>query len=164
MGSVELDRLVRTGQLKDEPPEKRELEALLHSGEARLKDASNGGLALESRFDLAYNTAHSLSLAALRFHGYRSENRYLVFQTLAHTVGLAPEQWRVLDDAHRRRNAVEYEDRGCGRTARRRNHSSGRRSGEARSQARRRHALRTSPAPISRNAACAHAATSSLCT
>jgi hypothetical protein len=109
MGSVELDRLVRTGQLKNEPPEKRELEALLHSGEARLKDASNGSLALESRFDLAYNAAHSLSLAALRFHGYRSENRYLVFQTLAHTVGLAPEQWRVLDDAHRRRNAVEYE-------------------------------------------------------
>src|SRR5438309_9608607 len=104
-----LERLVGTGKLKKESPESKELEALIHSGEARLKDASKDSLALESRFDLAYNAAHSLSLAALRFHGYRSENRYLVFQTLAHTVGLAPEQWRVLDDAHRRRNAIEYE-------------------------------------------------------
>ena len=104
-----LERLVGTGKLKKESPQRKELEALIHSGEARLKDASNESLALESRFDLAYNAAHSLSLAALRFHGYRSENRYLVFQTLAHTVGLAPEQWRVLDDAHRRRNAIEYE-------------------------------------------------------
>ncbi len=109
MGSAELDRLVRTGQLKSEPPAKAELETLMHSGEARLVDASNSNLAIESRFDLAYNAAHALSLAALRFHGYRSERRYLVFQTLTHTVGLAPEQWRVLDSAHRKRNAAEYE-------------------------------------------------------
>jgi hypothetical protein len=109
MGSAELDRLVRTGQLKIEAPAKAELETLLHSGEARLRDASNRSLSIESRFDLAYNAAHALSLAALRFHGYRSESRYLVFQTLVHTVGLPPEQWRVLDDAHRKRNAAEYE-------------------------------------------------------
>lgn len=66
-------------------------------------------MSLESRFDLAYNAAHALALAALRHHGYRSENRYLVFQALPHTVGLRPEQWRVLDTAHRKRNAVEYE-------------------------------------------------------
>src|SRR2546428_12469778 len=104
-----LDRLVATGKLKTEAPAKAELVSLLHSGEVRLKDASKPSLAIESRFDLAYNAAHSFSLAALRFHGYRSENRYLVFQTLAHTVDLSAEQWRVLDDAHRRRNAAEYE-------------------------------------------------------
>jgi hypothetical protein len=109
MGSAELDRLVRIGQLKSEAPAKAELETLLRSGEARLRDASNSNLAIESRFDLAYNAAHALSLAALRFHGFRSESRYLVFQTLAHTVDLAPEQWRVLENAHRKRNAVEYE-------------------------------------------------------
>ena len=69
----------------------------------------NTSLSLESRFDLAYNAAHALALAALRHHGYRSENRYLVFQTLAHTVTLPAEHWRVLDAAHRKRNAVEYE-------------------------------------------------------
>ena len=39
---------------------------------ARLKDAGNAALALESRFDLAYNTAHALCLAALRWHVLRS--------------------------------------------------------------------------------------------
>ena len=32
-----------------------------------------------------------------------------MFQVLAHTVNLPAEQWRVFADAHRRRNAVEYE-------------------------------------------------------
>lgn len=63
----------------------------------------------ESRFDLAYNAAHALSLAALRAAGYRSENRYLVFQCTQHTLNIEPEQWRVLDQAHRKRNLAEYE-------------------------------------------------------
>src|SRR5213595_740458 len=100
-----LDNLVRSGQLKAEAPAQAELDGLIRSGLARLADAENKSLSLDGRFDLAYNAAHALSLAALRWHGYRSDNRYLVFQTLAHTVGLAPEQWRVLDDAHRKRNA-----------------------------------------------------------
>ncbi len=76
---------------------------------ARLKDAALTNLSLDSRFDLAYNAAHAFSLAALRWHGYRSENRYTVFQCLEHTVKLPPEQWRVLDQAHRKRNLAEYE-------------------------------------------------------
>ena len=103
-----LDNLLRSG-LKKEPANDQEIENLMRSGERRLEDARNKSLALESRFDLAYNAAHALALAALRHHGYRAENRYLVFQTLAHTVALPPEQWRVLDAAHRKRNAVEYE-------------------------------------------------------
>ena len=75
----------------------------------RLKDAGNASLSLESRFDLAYNAAHALSLAALRLHGYRSDSRYLVFQCLQHTIDLPSEQWRVLDQAHRKRNLGEYE-------------------------------------------------------
>lgn len=64
---------------------------------------------MESRFDLAYNAAHALSLAALRCHGYRSENRYQVFQCLAHTLKLEPLQWRALSQAHNKRNLAEYE-------------------------------------------------------
>jgi hypothetical protein len=104
-----LDNLVRSGQLKPQPAVEGEIDGLVTSGESRLVDAQNATLSLGSRFDLAYNAAHALSLAALRWHGYRSENRYLVFQTLPHTVGLANEQWRVLDLAHRKRNLVEYE-------------------------------------------------------
>ena len=104
-----LDNLVRIGQLKAEPPAQVEFDGLLRSGRVRLADAVNASLSLESRFDLAYNAAHALSLAALRWHGYRSENRYLVFQCLAHTLGLEAAQWRVLDQAHRKRNLAEYE-------------------------------------------------------
>jgi len=104
-----LDNLVRIGQLKAEPPAQAELDGLIRSGRVRLTDAANVTLNLESRFDLAYNAAHALSLAALRWHGYRSENRFQVFQCLTHTLGLEAAQWRVLDQAHRKRNLAEYE-------------------------------------------------------
>ena len=45
----------------------------------------------------------------LRHHGYRSENRYIVFQSLTHTLGWPAERWRLLDAAHRARNLAEYE-------------------------------------------------------
>jgi hypothetical protein len=105
----QLDNLVRTGQLKAEPGAQAEIDGLIRSGTVRLKDAGNSTNSLESRFDLAYSAAHALSLAALRWHGYRSENRYLVFQSLTHTLKLPAEQWRVLDQAHRKRNQAEYE-------------------------------------------------------
>jgi hypothetical protein len=69
--------------LKAEAPDPHELAGLLRSGLARLKDARNTTLALESRFDPAYNAAHSLSLG--------------------------PEVWRVLDKCHNTRNRGEYE-------------------------------------------------------
>jgi hypothetical protein len=109
MPSSQLDNLVRIGQLKAEPVAQAELDGLMRSGAVRIKDAENKQLSTESRFDLAYNAAHAFSLAALRFHGYRSENRFLVFQSLQHTLKLAPQKWRVLDQAHKKRNLVEYE-------------------------------------------------------
>lgn len=109
MPSSPLDNLARIGKLKAEPPAQVELDGLVRSGRVRLRDAENAALSLESRFDLAYNAAHALSLAALRWHGYRSENRYLVFQCLEHTIGLEKAQWRVLDQAHNKRNLAEYE-------------------------------------------------------
>jgi hypothetical protein len=105
----ELDNLVRVRQLKPEPANQTEFDGLLRSARVRLIDAKNDALSPESRFDLAYNATHASSLAALRWHGYRSENRYLVFQCLTHTLGLPSDQWRVLDQAHRKRNLAEYE-------------------------------------------------------
>lgn len=109
MANPQLDNLVRAGQLKSEPPSQEEIDGLYRSGLRRLDDAANKDLNLESRFDLGYNAAHSFALAALRIHGYRSNLRYLVFQCLQHTIGLPREQWRVLDNAHRKRNLAEYE-------------------------------------------------------
>ena len=96
--------------LHAEPPAADEFAGLLRSGLARLHDAGNLALALESRFDLAYNAAHALCLAALRCHGYRPANkRFIVFQALPDTLGLGPEVWRVLAKGHDQRNLGEYE-------------------------------------------------------
>jgi hypothetical protein len=95
MTSPELENLVGRGQLKREPPAASEIRGLLRSGEARLADARNRDLSLESRFDLAYNAAHALALAGLRLRGYRSENRFLVFQVLTHALIKATEAVRV---------------------------------------------------------------------
>jgi hypothetical protein len=104
------DNLAGPGKaLRAEPPDAKEFAGLLRSGETRLKDAGVKSLSLESRFDLAYNAAHALCLAALRWHGYRSSNRYIVFQLLPHTLGLGPEVWRVLSKCHDVRNLGEYE-------------------------------------------------------
>lgn len=105
-----LDNLCGAGKpLKAEAPDANEIEGLLRTGKARLLDARNRDLALESRFDLAYNAAHALCLSALRRKGYRSSNRYIVFQVLPHTLSLGPEVWRVLDKCHNTRNLGEYE-------------------------------------------------------
>ena len=109
MNRQPLDNLARMGKLTAEAPAEHELHALLRSGIRRLDDAAHAELSLESRFDLAYNAAHALALAALRFSGFRSESRYLVFQCLQHTIDLPAEQWRVLDQAHRKRNLAECE-------------------------------------------------------
>ena len=86
--------------LKVEPPDAKEFAGLKRSGHARLNDALNTGLSLEGRFDLAYNAAHALCLAALRRRGFRPANRYIVFQVLPHTLGLGPEVWRVMSKCH----------------------------------------------------------------
>ncbi|MBI2296018.1 MAG: hypothetical protein HYU76_08335 [Betaproteobacteria bacterium] len=106
--SQNLANLAKTGKLKAEPGDQKEFDSLMRSARKRLADARKESLAIESRFDLAYNASHALALAALRWHGYRSENRYLLFQCLEHTVGLGPEVWRVLALSHERRNAAEY--------------------------------------------------------
>lgn len=109
MTSANLENLAKIGQLKREAPAQAEVDGLLGSGRKRLKDAKNDSNALESRFDLAYNAAHAIALAALRWHGYRSESRYLVFQVLPHTLGMSDAEWRVLALCHDRRNKAEYE-------------------------------------------------------
>jgi hypothetical protein len=107
--SKELTNLAHIGKLAVESGTPGEINGLLTSGSERLADARNESLALSSRFDLAYNAAHAFSLAALRWHGYRSDNRYLVFQVLPHTLGLPPATWRVLAKAHEVRNVATYE-------------------------------------------------------
>ena len=105
----ELDNLVKINKLKAEPADAKEFAGMLRAAEVKLKDAQLNGLSEDSQFSLAYSAAHGLSLAAMRWHGYRSDARYLVFQCLQHTLGLASAKWRVLDKCHKARNLAEYE-------------------------------------------------------
>lgn len=104
-----LDNLVKVKQLKAEPPDQQEFDGMVSSARLRLKDSKLEGLSDDSRFSLAYGAAHALALAALRWHGYRSDNRYLVFQCLQHTLKLTNSKCRVLDKCHNLRNIAEYE-------------------------------------------------------
>ncbi|CAJ47965.1 hypothetical protein ACLQ9F_11650 [Bordetella avium] len=70
---------------------------MVRSGHARLRDALNESLSIERRLDLAYNAAHAFCLAALRWHGYRSSKRYVIFQLLPHTLDLGPAVWRITE-------------------------------------------------------------------
>jgi hypothetical protein len=110
MSLENLANLVKTNKLKVETFDQSEFDGLIKSGKARLKDAKIKALSTESRFDLAYNAAHALALAALRWHGYRPDNsRYIVFQALQHTLNLDVGTWRILDKCHHMRNVAEYE-------------------------------------------------------
>ena len=109
MTSDALENLVKIRKLKPEISSPREFDGLLRSAVERAMDARNASLALARRFTLAYDASHALALAALRAHGYRSEDRYLVFQCLTQTLGWSANQWRLLDYCHKKRNLAEYE-------------------------------------------------------
>lgn len=104
-----LENLLKIKKLKAEPPEQNEFDGMLNLAKTRIQDASIEGLSEDGQFSLIYGAAYALSLAALRWHGYRSDNRYLVFQCLQHTVGLENAKWRILDKCHNLRNIAEYE-------------------------------------------------------
>jgi hypothetical protein len=109
MSQAALDNLVRIGQLKAEPRNTAEAERMLVMARTSLTEAQVPALSPQGRFSSAYNAAHAVAPPALRWHGYRSENRYTVFQCLAHTLDWPAARWRVLDTAHRKRNLAEYE-------------------------------------------------------
>jgi len=104
-----LQNLQKTGKLKAEPPDQVEFDGLLRSAKRKLPDAENETLSADSRFILAYDAAHSLALAALRWHGFRSEHRYIVFQALAHTASFPTDKWRFLHNCHHKRNVALYD-------------------------------------------------------
>ena len=109
MATDALANLARIGQLKAEPRNEAEVARMLTLARTRLTDAQLAHVSVDGRFASSYGAAHAAALAALRWHGYRSENRFTVFQCLAHTLGWPAHRWRVLDAAHQKRNLAEYE-------------------------------------------------------
>ncbi|HEY6898269.1 MAG TPA: hypothetical protein VI279_13490 [Rhodocyclaceae bacterium] len=71
MNQRDLNDLLQMGKLRHAPCSQREFGQLLRAGRARLIDARNQALALESRLDIAYKACNILALAAFRWHGLR---------------------------------------------------------------------------------------------
>ncbi len=109
MGSDALVNLARIGQLKIQIFDIAEFQRMLMQARTRCADAQLPHVSVDGRFASIYGAAHAAALAALRWHGYRSENRFTVFQCLTHTLGWPAHRWRVLDAAHQKRNLAEYE-------------------------------------------------------
>jgi hypothetical protein len=104
-----LSNLAKIGKIKAEPMNRAEIDRMLVMARKRLGDSGYPQVSQEGRFTSVYNAIHVAALAALRWHGYRSENRYIVFRSLGHTLAWPASQWRVLDAAHQKRNLAEYE-------------------------------------------------------
>ena len=109
MSTKQLGNLVKIEQLKREPPDREQFDGMIRSARIRLADVDAAGLSEAGKFSAAYAAVHSLAVAALRWHGFRPENRFIAFQCLRHTVGLEAGKVRFLGKCHDIRNRAEYE-------------------------------------------------------
>ena len=110
---VSLQNLLKTGQLKEHPPDAAEVQRLLAAAARNLADARVTTISAETRFDAAYKAVMQAALAALMAHGYRPDtsrpgHHVTVVQGLPLTIGLAPARVKVLDTLRRKRNLSDY--------------------------------------------------------
>ena len=110
---VSLQNLLKTGQLKEHPPDAAEVQRLLAAAARNLSDARVTTISAETRFDAGYKAVMQAALAALMAHGYRPDtsrpgHHVTVVQGLPLTIGLAPARVTVLDTLRRKRNLSDY--------------------------------------------------------
>jgi hypothetical protein len=110
---VSLDNLLKIGQLKEHPPDAREIQRLLAAARRNLADARVTTISPETRFDAAYKAIMQASLAALMAHGYRPDTKRpghhaTVVQGLSLTIELPASRIPVLDTLRRKRNVSDY--------------------------------------------------------
>ena len=110
---VSLQNLLKTGQLKEHPPDAAEVQRLLAAAARNLADARVTTISAETRFDAAYKAVMQAALAALMAHGYRPDtnrpgHQVTIVQGLTLTIGLAPARVTVIDTLRRKRNLSDY--------------------------------------------------------
>ena len=108
-----MQNLLKTGQLKEHPPDAAEVQRLLAAAARNLADARVTTISAETRFDAAYRAVMQAALAALMAHGYRPDtsrpgHHVTVVQGLPLTIELAPTRVTVLDTLRRKRNLSDY--------------------------------------------------------
>lgn len=110
---MSLDNLVRTGQLKPHATNAAEIQRLLAAATRNLADASVAQISDETRFDAGYKAIMQCALLGLMASGYRPAtsapgHHQTMIQTLPLTLGLANEDWLVLDALRKKRNINDY--------------------------------------------------------
>jgi hypothetical protein len=109
-----LQNLLKIGRLKPHAPTAQEIQRLLAAAERNLVDAQVDVISDETRFDAAYKAIMQLALVAMMASGYRpatSEpgHHQTMIQSLPLTLGLANDEWIVLDALRRKRNVNDYQ-------------------------------------------------------
>lgn len=99
--------LLRLGKMKKRYAVDGEVEALLHTAQARLRDAGNTQLDIGTRYDLAYLSVRASSLVALCWYNCHTDSTFLIFQSLQSTVGVSKPSWRILNQARQQHDFLD---------------------------------------------------------
>jgi hypothetical protein len=95
---------------------KDEIRNLLALADRDLADAGIAELSTDRRFNISYNAAHQLAIAALAAAGYRvargGSHHHYAIQSLEYTVGISGGKVRILDRFRKKRNLSEYDAAG----------------------------------------------------
>jgi hypothetical protein len=110
---VRLQNLVDRKILHEEPASPVEVQGLLSSAADFLADARRKDNSEATRFNVAYEAAHAIALAAMRALDLRPAqgpgHRAIVFNVLDCTTAAKPEIHVPLSKAHDKRNKLTYD-------------------------------------------------------
>jgi uncharacterized protein (UPF0332 family) len=105
------------GWLTEHETTRDEMAAFLSLADRDIHDAKTRDLSTDWEFNIAYNAALHVALAALAAIGYRpargSSHHYYAIQSLAFTLGTPAETVRMLDRFRKKRNTAEYDQVGA---------------------------------------------------
>ncbi len=109
---MSLENLLKIGQLERHGTDAVQVGRLLDSSVRCLADARQDSITPETRLEAGYRAIMQLSMLALWANGYRpttaAGHHMTMIQSLVHSVGLDPDQMRVLDAFRVKRNAINY--------------------------------------------------------
>jgi hypothetical protein len=112
---LSLKSWLENGWLVEHRPTPEEVAELLSVAARDLRDCQAAGLSPDWKLNIAYSGALQAATAALAAAGYRAAreaHHYRTIQSLAHTIGAAPDLVRRLEALRKKRNIGSYERSG----------------------------------------------------
>lgn len=110
---MSLENLLKIKQLQRHKATATEVQRLLAAATRNLADSGVSGLSDENRFDMAYKALMQCALVGLMANGYRPStsmpgHHQTMIQTLEQTLGVAKDDWLVMDSLRKKRNLNDY--------------------------------------------------------